>query len=72
MFHFKGEQSDRNKFRPKNHVLMGTKIGLAHNKIYQVLTRAQKDQGTSFSYYPFDPPSNKLSQVMEIIMLEYL
>ena len=37
-----------------------------------VLTRAQKDQGTPFSYSPFDPPSNKVPQIVEIIMLEYL
>ena len=36
------------------------------------LTRAQKDQGTPFSYSPFDPPSNKVPQIVEIIMLEYL
>ena len=37
-----------------------------------LLTRAQKDQGTPFSYSPFDPPSNKVPQIVEIIMLEYL
>ena len=37
-----------------------------------ILTRAQKDQGTPFSYSPFDPPSNKVPQIVEIIMLEYL
>ena len=37
-----------------------------------VLTRAQKEQGTPFPYYPFDPPSNKVPQIVEIIMLEYL
>ena len=38
----------------------------------KLLTRAQKDQGTPFSYSPFDPPSNKVPQIVEIIMLEYL
>ena len=38
----------------------------------RILTRAQKDQGTPFSYSPFDPPSNKVPQIVEIIMLEYL
>ena len=36
MGHFKCEHSDRNKFRPKDHVLMGAKVGLAPNKKYQV------------------------------------
>ena len=36
MGHFKCEHSDGNKFRPKDHVLMGAKVGLAPNKIYQV------------------------------------
>ena len=40
--------------------------------LLKVLTRAQKDQGTPFSYSPFDPPSNKVPQIVEIIMLEYL
>ena len=39
---------------------------------WHLLTRAQKDQGTPFSYSPFDPPSNKVPQIVEIIMLEYL
>ena len=50
--------------------------GLDLSEIYSVasnvLTRAQKDQGTPFSYSPFDPPSNKVPQIVEIIMLEYL
>ena len=43
-----------------------------HRMRRSVLTRAQKEQGTPFPYYPFDPPSNKVPQIVEIIMLEYL